>query len=93
MEEIDWSKVSIEAASNVGIGTPYIMPKLDINGGCIVGMGDSPYTKFYISGIVSKEQDGTAPHGENCGCKVLKEGDRFRIGMGCPNPNHKIKIN
>jgi hypothetical protein len=106
MEKIDWSKVRIEEAGRVGIGNPYTTPKLDI-GSCrkilkpkldlnkeyIVGMGDSPYTEFYLSGIVSKEQAGKPPHGNNCGCELLKEGDKLHIGFGCPNPNHNLHIN
>jgi hypothetical protein len=92
MEKIDWSKVEIKEAGTIGIGNPYNTPKLDINSNCIVGMGDSPYTKFYLSGVVSKEQKGKTPHGNNCGCELLKEGDKLHIGLGCPNPNNIYKI-
>lgn len=93
MEKIDWSKVKIEQSGNVGIGTPYTLPKLDISSDNIISMGDSPHTKFYLSGIVSKEQSGKSPHGNNCGCELLKEGDIMHIGMGCPNPKNRLHVN
>jgi hypothetical protein len=106
MGKIDWGKVKIKEAGRVGIGNPHTTTKLDV-GGCseilepkldphkeyIVGMGDSPYTEFYLSGIVSKEQAGKPPHGNNCGCDLLKEGDIMHIGMGCPNPKNRLHVN
>lgn len=81
MEKIDWSKVSIEAAGNVGIGNPYPTPKLDIGG----------YSEILEPKLDTNKEWNVG--GTNNPRNPLVIRCNGNVGMSCKNPNHKIKIN
>lgn len=79
----------IDTGERIGIGTspPTTLFNIKIDEYSYLGFGSGiPSEKLMV---VGKTNELVRPHGKNCGCEL---GYEYGIGLGCPNPTHKLNI-
>lgn len=78
----------IDTGERIGIGTSPPPYKLEVNENTRIGFGPIHTGSLHVVGIP------IGPHGEYCGCRWFdKEGNKLNyVGMGCPNPAHKVEV-